>query len=225
MYDVGLIDLISKALNPLLSLIMPTLNDEKAKKYISTNIAANMFGLGFAATPAGLNGIKRLQEISPEADKTVASDDMVTFLILNTAGVTLIPTTVIAIRQSYGAANPTDFMIYGIIGTVCSCVAGLVLDRIFRKKNNKWFLINIEKTKINYLEQAKLFIESLKKFNNYLDKDLLNLLIDRILIGKDFIYGENNRTHYKVTVKIIFAINNDNCLEGFVKCVRSVQTR
>ena len=135
MYDVGLIDILATALNPLLSFIMPSLKDEKAKKYISTNIAANMFGLGFAATPAGLNAIKRLQEISPEQDKTVASDDMVTFLILNTAGVTLIPTTVIAIRQSYGSINPTDFMIYGIIGTICSCVAGLLIDRIFRKNS------------------------------------------------------------------------------------------
>lgn len=135
MYDAGLINILSLALNPLLSLIMPTLKDEEAKNYISTNIAANMFGLGFAATPAGLNAIKRLQEISPEKDKTVASDDMVTFLILNTAGVTLIPTTVIAIRQAYGASNPTDFMIYGIIGTLCSCVAGLLVDRIFRKKS------------------------------------------------------------------------------------------
>lgn len=137
MYESGLIDIIAKALDPLLNLIMPTLKDEKAKKYISTNIAANMFGLGFAATPAGLNGIKRLQEISPELDKKVASDDMVTFLVLNTAGVTLIPTTVIAIRQAYGSINPTDFMIYGIIGTICSCIAGLLLDRFYRYKNKK----------------------------------------------------------------------------------------
>ena len=88
----------------------------------------------------------------------------------------------------------------------------------YEEKNKEINLLSkpkIKKTKINYLEQAKLIIESLKKFNNYLDKDLLNLLIDRILIGKDFIYGENNRTHYKVTVKIIFTIN-DNCLEGFI---------
>ena len=58
---------------------------------------------------------------------------MVTFLILNTAGVTLIPTTVIAIRQAYGASNPTYFMIYGIIGTICSCVASLFVDKIYRK--------------------------------------------------------------------------------------------
>ena len=74
----------------------------------------------------------------------------------------------------------------------------------------------VKKAKIDYLEQAKLFIESLKQFNNYLDKELLYLLIDKILIGKDFIYGEKNRTHYKVTVKIIFSIN-DNCLEEFMK--------
>ena len=53
MYDVGMVDILAKALDPLLNLIMPSLKDEKAKKYISTNIAANMFGLGFAATPAG----------------------------------------------------------------------------------------------------------------------------------------------------------------------------
>lgn len=87
-----------------------------------------------------------------------------------------------------------------------------MIEFLERKVNNEYQT----KTKINYLEQSKLFIESLKKFNNYLDKDLLNLLIDRILIGKDFIYGENNRTHYKATVKIIFAIN-DNCLDGFLK--------
>lgn len=137
MYDSGMINILAIALEPLLRIIMPELKDEKAKKYISSNIAANMFGLGFAATPAGLNAIKRLKEISSEEDENTASDDMVTFLILNTAGVTLIPTTVIAIRQSYGAINPTDFMIYGIIGTLCSCVAGLIADRLFRIRNKK----------------------------------------------------------------------------------------
>ena len=63
-------------------------------------------------------------------------------------------------------------------------------------------------------------MESLKRFNNCLEK---GLLIDKILIGKDFIYGENNRTHYKVTVKIIFAIN-DNCLKGFIKNIKRVKT-
>ena len=76
--------------------------------------------------------MKRLKEISREKEDT-ASDEMVTFLVLNTAGVTLLPTTVMAIRQAYGAVNPVDFLPLAIIGTICSCLGGLVLDYLFRK--------------------------------------------------------------------------------------------
>ena len=99
MFDSGLIDQIAIALNPLLKLIMPNLKDQEAKNYIAMNISANIFELGFAATPAGLKAMKRLKEISTEKDSNVASDEMVTFLVLNTAGVTILPTTVMAIRQ------------------------------------------------------------------------------------------------------------------------------
>ncbi len=136
MLDSGLIDQVAIALNPFLKLIMPNLQSELAKKYISMNIAANMFGLGFAATPAGLKAMKELKKVSKEKED-VASDEMVTFLILNTAGVTFIPTTVMAIRQSYGAKNPADFIILAIIGTLFSCVVGLVSDYIFRKIKNR----------------------------------------------------------------------------------------
>lgn len=136
MYDSGLINQVAKALNPLLSLIMPNLKSEDAKKYISMNIAANIFGLGFAATPAGLKAMKELKKVSNE-DSETASDEMVTFLVLNTAGVTLIPTTVMAIRQSYGAKNPADFIIYSIIGTLLSAVVGLFFDYIYRKKSKR----------------------------------------------------------------------------------------
>ena len=131
MYDSGLIDGVAKALDPLLSKIMPNLKDKEAKKYISSNIAANIFGLGFAATPSGLKAIKRLKEISKEDEET-ASDEMVTFLVLNTAGVTLLPTTVMAIRQAYGAVNPVDFLPLAIIGTLSSSIGGLLLDYLFR---------------------------------------------------------------------------------------------
>ena len=114
---------------------MPNLKDKEAKKYISSNIAANIFGLGFAATPSGLKAMKRLKEISKE--EHTASDEMVTFLVLNTAGVTLLPTTVMAIRQSYGSINPVDFLPLAIIGTICSCIGGLILDYLFRKFSKK----------------------------------------------------------------------------------------
>lgn len=136
MYDSGLIDQVAKALNPFLNFIMPNLKNNDAKKFISMNIAANMFGLGFAATPAGLKAMKELKNVSLE-DENTASDEMVTFLILNTAGVTFIPTTVMAIRQSYGAKNPADFIILAIIGTVFSCFVGLTFDFIFRKLSKR----------------------------------------------------------------------------------------
>lgn len=132
MENAGIIEVISKGLKPIMKLIFPKLKDEIALKYISMNIAANLFGLGFAATPSGLKGIKRLKEIS-DVPEGVASNDMITFLVLNTAGVTLIPTTVLAIRQSLGSINPADFMFIGLIGTVISCLCGVIADRVFRK--------------------------------------------------------------------------------------------
>ena len=130
--EVGIIDFISLAIKPLFKKIMPNLKDKEAIEYLSMNIAANMFGLGFAATPSGLKGIKRLKQLSnmPEG---VASDEMITFLVLNTAGVTLLPTTVISIRKSYGSKKPTDFVLYAIISTFAACVFGLLADKILRK--------------------------------------------------------------------------------------------
>jgi spore maturation protein A len=132
MEEAGVITKLSQLFRPLMRVIFPKLKDEKALNYISTNISANLFGLGFAATPSGLLGMRRLSEIS-EVDKTVASDDMVTFLVLNTAGVTLVPTTVLALRESLGSNNPADFMFIGLIGTVLSCVGGIVIERLLRR--------------------------------------------------------------------------------------------
>lgn len=135
MESVGIVDFIAKKIRPLFRLIMPNLKDEKALNYISTNIAANIFGLGYAATPSGLKAVKRMQELN-EGDKSEATDEMVTFLVLNTAGVTLIPTSVMAIRSALGAANPADMIIYPIIATLLSCVAGLIADYYFRRKRH-----------------------------------------------------------------------------------------
>ena len=112
---------------------MPKLKDKEAKQYIAMNIAANIFELGFAATPAGLKAMRRLKEVSLEKEEGMASDEMVTFLVLNTAGVTLLPTTVMAIRQKYGAVNPSDFLLLTFVGTLLSCIGGLLLDYLFRK--------------------------------------------------------------------------------------------
>jgi spore maturation protein A len=126
---------MSKLIRPLFKLIMPNLKDEIALNYISMNIAANIFGLGYAATPSGLEAVKRMQDLNI-GDKEEATDEMVSFLVLNTAGVTLIPTSVMAIRAGLGADNPADILIYPIIATVMSCVAGLIADYLFRRRRN-----------------------------------------------------------------------------------------
>jgi spore maturation protein SpmA len=80
----------------------------------------------------GNPAMKRLQEISP-LPKDVASDDMITFLVLNTAGITLIPTTVIAIRQALHAKNPTDFIVVGLLATIIATITGIIFERIIRR--------------------------------------------------------------------------------------------
>ena len=135
MEKVGIVEFIAKKIRPLFRLIMPKLKDEQTINYVSMNIAANIFGLGYAATPSGLKAVKRMQELN-DGDKSEATDEMVTFLVLNTAGVTLIPTSVMAIRASLGSLNPADMLIFPIIATLLSCVAGLISDAIFRRKRN-----------------------------------------------------------------------------------------
>lgn len=131
----GLLAKFSNLLKPLLKRIMPSVKREKALEYISSNIAANMLGLGSVATPAGLKAMKELNE----ENKTpgVASDGMITFLILNTSGVTIIPMTVIALRAAYGSVNASGIIIPSIIATCVSTICGLTLDYFIRRRNAK----------------------------------------------------------------------------------------
>ena len=130
----GLLNKFASFLNPLLSKLFPDVpKDNKALGYISSNIAANMLGLGSAATPAGLKAMKELQEINSKKD--TASAPMITFLVLNTAGVTIIPTTILALRTAYHSINPSEIILPAIIATACSSIAGLTLDYFIRKRN------------------------------------------------------------------------------------------
>ena len=97
---------------------------------------ANMFGLGNAATPFGLKAMKSLQELNKKKD--TASRSMITFLVLNTSGLTIIPTTVISMRLMHGSTNPTEILVPCFIATFFSTMCGLILDRILarRHKNN-----------------------------------------------------------------------------------------
>ncbi len=133
----GLLDKFAHLLRPLLKRLFPSVpEDNKALGYISSNIAANMLGLGSAATPAGLKAMNELQKINPKKD--TATPAMITFLILNTAGVTLIPTTILALRVAYNSQNPGEIIMPAIIATTISSIAGLTLDYFIRKRQDKW---------------------------------------------------------------------------------------
>ena len=135
--DSGLLDKFANLLKPILKKLFPDVpSNNKALGYISSNIAANMLGLGSAATPAGLKAMKELQEINPKKD--TASPPMITFLVLNTAGVTIIPTTILALRVAYNSSNPSEIILPAIISTACSSIAGITLDYIIRKRAKKW---------------------------------------------------------------------------------------
>ncbi|MGM9834297.1 MAG: nucleoside recognition domain-containing protein [Bacilli bacterium] len=130
----GLLMKFAKLLKPFLKKLFPSVKNDEALGYIASNVACNALGLGSAATPFGLKAMKTLQEENPQKD--TASEGMITFLVLNTSGVTIIPTTVIALRLASGSANPSEIIITSIIATVIASIAGLLLDYFIRKKKS-----------------------------------------------------------------------------------------
>ena len=132
----GLLQIVSNKLSPFLRIIFPEIpKNHPSLGYISSNIIANVFGLGNAATPFGLKAMESLQELNP--NKKEASRSMITFLVLNTSGLTLIPTTIISMRMLYGSTNPTEVILPCILATLISTTVGLTLDRIlyYRSKH------------------------------------------------------------------------------------------
>ena len=128
----GLLDKFSRMLKPLLKLLFPEIpENHESYEYISSNIVANMFGLGNAATPFGLKAMKSLQELNPKKD--TATRSMITFLVLNTSGITIIPTTIISLRMMYGSSDPTSIVFICILSTFISTFLGLIIDRILAK--------------------------------------------------------------------------------------------
>lgn len=130
--ESSLLSKFSKFVSKVLKYIFPEIpSDHPSLSYISSNIVANIFGLGNAATPFGLKAMSSLQELNK--DKKTASRSMITFLVLNTSGVTIIPTTVISLRMMYKSVNPTSILLPCILITFLSTLGGLVMDRILYK--------------------------------------------------------------------------------------------
>ncbi len=130
----GVIQLFSRAINPLFSRLFPDIpKDHPAGGSILLNISANILGLDNAATPAGLQAMKELQEINP--DKSKASNPMIMFLVMNASGLTLIPVSVMTIRAQMGAANPADVFVPIMIATFISTMIGVLAVCVKQKIN------------------------------------------------------------------------------------------
>lgn len=129
----GLLNIFASKLSILLTKIFPDIPyGHESLSFIASNIVANMFGLGNAATPFGLKAMESLQTLNNKKD--TASRSMITFLVLNTSGVTIIPTTIISLRMMYKSITPTAIVLPCIIATSLSTIAGLILDRIISRR-------------------------------------------------------------------------------------------
>lgn len=132
----GLLELVARAMSPLVQRLFPDVpKGHPAIGYILSNMSANLLGLGNAATPFGIKAMEELQKLNP--DKQRATPAMCTLLAINTASITLIPTTMIAIRFQFGSANAAEIVGTTLIASFAATIFALVLDRWYRMVHKK----------------------------------------------------------------------------------------
>ena len=145
--EAGLIAKFTKAISQLVTFLFPNIpKGHEAREHISTNIIANILGLGWAATPAGLKAMESLSELEQEREagqiadnqkrkpvkkrSGIASDEMCTFLIINISSRQLIPVNIIAYRSQYGSVNPASIIGPGLVATLVSTIVAIVFCKI-----------------------------------------------------------------------------------------------
>lgn len=129
----SLIEKLTKLLKPIISFIFPEVkNDKKISKEISMNMVANILGLGNASTPLGLKAMDSMQKANK--DKSRLSDSMAMFILVNTASLQIIPTTVISIRNSLGSENPTKIIFAVWIATITAFSTAIIAGKVLIKK-------------------------------------------------------------------------------------------
>ena len=123
--ESGLTSVFAKVFSPLLRPLFPNLDkDSDAFKSISMNISANLLGLGNAATPFGLKAMEQLHTLNNKGE--TASNEMVIFVVMNTASLQLLPTTLASLRQSYGSSAPFEIIVPVWISSACALTAALI---------------------------------------------------------------------------------------------------
>jgi len=134
--SLSLIEKFCKLLSPLINFLFPDLKKSpNIKKEISMNMIANILGLGNAATPLGLKAMESMQK--ENNNKKTLSDSMMMFVLINTASIQLIPTTVFAIRKSLGSINPTSVLIPTWCATICAALTGIIIVKLIIKKDKR----------------------------------------------------------------------------------------
>jgi len=132
----GALDFILKIIRPVTKLLFPKLDkNSEALKHIGANISANLLGVGNAATPAGIAAMNELDK--QNQNPLVASDEMSIFTVLNTASIQLIPTTIIALRASFGSKNPESIILPVWISSLCAVICAVSLMKIINNINAK----------------------------------------------------------------------------------------
>lgn len=130
--DAGLIEALAKLLGPLARRLFPDVPaNHPAMGSLLLAMSANLLGLGNACTPLGLKAMDQLQELNKNKD--TASDAMCTFMAITSSSLTVIPTTIIALRLTHGSQVPTDIIGPLVVATACSTIVTIVLDRILRE--------------------------------------------------------------------------------------------
>lgn len=146
--DCGLVNRLTRSIRPVIRFLFPDIPDgHRAQEYISLNMIANMLGLGGAATPAGLEAMKALEQIEEERrngrragrkrPKGTASNEMCTFLILNISSLQLIPVNIIACRSQYGSANPAVIVGPAIVATAISTAVAVVFCKVMDREKRR----------------------------------------------------------------------------------------
>lgn len=134
--NTSLISKFTKLLNPIINFLFPEIKENKqAKEEIAMNLTANIMGIGNAATPLGLKAMETLQK--ENKDKTTLSNSMIMLIVLNTASLQIIPTTIIAIRVSLESKNPTEIIVPVWIATMCAAIIGITTVKLLIRKETR----------------------------------------------------------------------------------------
>ena len=130
--DAGLMNILAKLMHPIASMLFPEIpKNHPAMGAILLSMSANILGLGNACTPLGIKAIEELQKINPEPES--ASNSMCTFLAITSSSLTIVPTTIIALRTAANSNNPTEIIGTTIAATLASTTAAVIVDRFLRK--------------------------------------------------------------------------------------------